>query len=419
MCRPHAQRGTVQKNKSPTLTGGIGCGTGVLVPSDCAGSENVEQPEIKTDVKIKPLRVVELFAGIGQQAAQLERIGFPFISVVSEIDPKAYKAYCQVHGSTENLGDIRKIEHLPECDLLTYSFPCQDLSVQGLKNGMAEGSGTRSSLLWEVERLLRDAKERERLPEILLMENVDQILFKDNKPYLEKFIIRLNQLGYTSSYKILNQANYGIPQNRKRCFMISTLNKGTFVFPEETELKVRLRDFLEPALNVSEEYFLSPDRIKKYKEHRKRQVEKNRSFGWAPIDRNQTRNTGNFIIEEPNRLTEIGIMTDQNYDLGSRVYSTSVQNTLTTKGNVSLYDVSDDNLRIRYLTPRECFRLMGQNDRDIDKIIEQCPQKTVLYRLAGNSIVVNVLVAIFKGIYFDHSFKPAEPKQTGLDEWII
>lgn len=107
------------------------------------------------------IRVVELFAGIGAQAQALEDLGIEFTSTVCEIDPYAYKAYCAIHGDTPNLGDITKVEHIPDCDLLTYSFPCQDLSIAGRRRGMSEGSGTRSSLLWEVGRLLRDAVERE------------------------------------------------------------------------------------------------------------------------------------------------------------------------------------------------------------------------------------------------------------------
>lgn len=107
------------------------------------------------------LRVVELFAGIGAQASALERLGIEYESTVCENDPKAYNAYCAIHGPTPNLGDITKLEHLPPCDLLTYSFPCQDLSIAGKKKGMVDGSGTRSALLWEVERLLQDMRERE------------------------------------------------------------------------------------------------------------------------------------------------------------------------------------------------------------------------------------------------------------------
>ena len=108
------------------------------------------------------LRVVELFAGIGAQAQALENLGLDFTSTVCEIDEKAYKSYCAIHGDTPNLGDITKVPSLPECDLLTYSYPCTSLSIAGKQEGMVEGSGTASSLVWEVGRLLDDASERER-----------------------------------------------------------------------------------------------------------------------------------------------------------------------------------------------------------------------------------------------------------------
>ena len=228
------------------------------------------------------LRVIELFAGIGAQASALERLGIDFESIICEWDEKAYRAYCAIHGPTPNLGDITKVEHLPPCDLITYSFPCQDLSIAGNKKGMAEGSGTRSALLWEVERLLRDMKEREILPEVLLMENVDAILFKENKPYFQKFIIRLNELGYDSSYAVLNAKDFGIPQNRNRCFMVSTLHKGSFRFPKGFPLKLRLKDMLED--DVPESYYLSDERIASYERHRIRQEENGRGFGWHPLD---------------------------------------------------------------------------------------------------------------------------------------
>ena len=124
------------------------------------------------------LRVCELFSGIGAQSMALTILGIEHESVACDIDAAAHRSYCAIHGDTPNLGDITKLEHLPDCDLLTYSFPCQDLSIAGNKRGMKEGTGTRSSLLWEVGRLLADARGRE--PSTLLMENVDAILNKKN-----------------------------------------------------------------------------------------------------------------------------------------------------------------------------------------------------------------------------------------------
>lgn len=230
-----------------------------------------------------PIRVIELFAGIGAQHQALENLGIPHeIVAISEIDKSAIIGYQAIHGECPNLGDIREIAYLPECDLITYSFPCQDLSVAGNKGGMEQGSNTRSSLLWEVGRLLADMKERNVLPEVLLMENVDAILNKKNIDQFRKWIMTLNTMGYTSSYAVMNAKDYGIPQNRKRCFMVSTLTLGEFVFPSGIPLELRLKDMLED--NVDESYFLSESRIAKFEEHRLRNESKGNNFGWKPID---------------------------------------------------------------------------------------------------------------------------------------
>lgn len=236
------------------------------------------------DVPTKnPIRVVELFAGIGAQHQALENLGIPHeIVAISEIDKSAIIGYKAIHGDAPNLGDIRGIEHLPECDLVTYSFPCQDLSVAGNKKGMAEGSDTRSSLLWEVGRLLNDMRERDALPEVLVMENVDAILNKKNIDQFRKWIMTLNEMGYTSSYTVMNAKDYGIPQNRKRCFMVSTLTMGELEFPKGFPLELRLKDMLED--DVPDSYYLSQERIDKFEEHRKRNEAKGNNFGWKPID---------------------------------------------------------------------------------------------------------------------------------------
>ena len=196
---------------------------------------------------METIRVIELFAGIGSQASALERLGIPHERIaVSEIDDGAYRVYCALHGPTPNLGDITKIEHLPDCDLVTYSSPCQDISIAGNKKGLEEGSGTRSSLIWEVGRLLKDMRERDRpLPEVLLMENVDSILHKHAVADFNKWVRLLDSLGYTNSYQVVNAKDHGIPQNRKRLFMISTQTLGKYRFPEGRELKLCLKDMLE------------------------------------------------------------------------------------------------------------------------------------------------------------------------------
>jgi len=154
----------------------------------------------------QPLKVIELFAGIGAPRKALTNLGIPHESIISEIDKHAINSYNAVHGQTENLGDVRKIEALPPCDLMTFGSPCQDISNAGLKRGLTEGSGTRSSLLWEVDRLLDCSP----LPKILLFENVDAILQDKYKSHLNRYINSLADRGYTSSWKVLNAVDFGV-----------------------------------------------------------------------------------------------------------------------------------------------------------------------------------------------------------------
>lgn len=208
------------------------------------------------------LKIIELFAGIGSQTQALKNIGIEHdVVAISDNDKYADKSYRVLHNpNVENLGDIRKIEQLPKADLWTYSFPCQDISVAGLQKGFDKGSSTRSGLLWEVERLLLIAKQTDTLPKYLLLENVKNLIGSKNKDNYEKWLSFLSQLGYTTYTKVLNAKNFGVPQNRERVFGVSIFGKHEpFVFPENQELKIRLKDILET--NVDEKYYLKTSTI--------------------------------------------------------------------------------------------------------------------------------------------------------------
>ena len=167
----------------------------------------------------------------------------------------------KVHGSDLEIVDTDKYEYI-----CTYSFPCQDLSLAGKRKLMsvsqAEG-GTRSGLLWEIERIL-DELERERgsqsLPQILLMENVPAVAGKGAVRDFEKFQAKLESLGYKNYVQILNAKDYGIPQNRRRCFMISILGDYSYSFPAKIKLERRLKDMLED--DVDKKYTISDQMLK-------------------------------------------------------------------------------------------------------------------------------------------------------------
>lgn len=224
----------------------------------------------------QPLRVFEAFAGYGSQAMALQRLkeAFPDFDYtvvgISEIEKSAIAAYKAVHGDCPNFGDITKIDwggqQVPDFELFTYSFPCTDISAAGLQRGFTEGSGTRSSLLWECAKAIQAKR-----PKYLLMENVKALIQKKFMPEFNRWIDWLSQQGYRNFYQVLNAKNYGIPQNRERVFMVSILDSdAAYSFPEPFPLEKRLVDVLEDK--VDESYYLSDDRVAKILEHCERKV---------------------------------------------------------------------------------------------------------------------------------------------------
>lgn len=218
-----------------------------------------------------PIRLIELFAGYGSQAMALERIGADFEHYrVVEFDKYAIASYNAVHGTDFPAMDITKVhaEDLNICDtnaftyLLTYSFPCTDLSVAGKQMGMSKGSGTRSGLLWEVERILTEIRDGNgELPQILFMENVPQVHGKKNIEDFKKWIDFLESLGYTNYWQDLNAKNYGVAQNRNRCFMFSFLGNYNYKFPQPIPLQKKLKDYLEE--DVDEKYYINNEKAQK------------------------------------------------------------------------------------------------------------------------------------------------------------
>lgn len=379
----------------------------------------------------KPIRLIELFAGYGSQAMALKRIGAKFEHYrVVEFDKYAIASYNAVHGTDFPTMDITKVhaEDLNICStetftyLLTYSFPCTDLSVAGKQAGMSKGSGTRSGLLWEVERILTEIRDSNgELPQILFMENVPQVHGKKNINDFEKWLGFLDNLGYTNYWQDLNAKNYGVAQNRNRCFMFSFLGNYSYDFPQPIPLKKKLKDYLED--NVDEKYYINNEKADKLI----KQLIDNGTLPQHNLDRQTDRQTDN-----PSDRTA-GNPTEQRLEVNMQGTSnclTSVQkdnllleNNIQKVGQISSNGsqcgtvISDNGIsanlvagthgyanshiatqyRIRKLTPRECGRLMGVSDEDIDKMAA-VNSNTQLYKQFGNSIVVDVMCAMFKNL---------------------
>ncbi|WP_415953774.1 DNA cytosine methyltransferase [Methanobrevibacter woesei] len=373
------------------------------------------------------IRVFEAFAGYGSQRMALRNIGIEFEVVgISEIEGDVIQSYAAIHSDflekrehidsyvpedkeemisyleeinvpldyktfenkakklrlpklkdmylanklINNYGDIQRINPttLPDFDLFTYSFPCQDISVAGYQCGLNEDSGTRSSLLWECCKIIETKR-----PKYLMMENVKNLVGKNHKDNFLKFLDYLESLGYKNSWAVLNARDYGVPQNRERVFCISELeSKRDFVFPEPTELKFKLDDILEK--DVDERYYL---------------------------------NNGQ-VMDKPIKQ-EYSYCLDSNYWKG-----TTLQSFLKKHRRQLVTDrVNESGQYVpRRLTPKETWRLMGVNDEDIEKA-SQLVSNTSLYKQSGNSIVVPVLEAIFKQWFIE-----IPNKKVGLDRWL-
>lgn len=221
-------------------------------------------PEIHID---KPIRLIELFGGIGAQAMALRDIGADFEHYrLIEFDKYPVASYNAIHGTHFVPQDITKITGkdlgIVDVDsftyLLTYSFPCQDLSLAGKQLGMTKGKGTRSGLLWEVERLLNEV---ENLPQVLLMENVPQVHGDKNYSDFMDWIQFLTRKGYSSYWADLNAKDFGVAQNRERCFMVSFLGDWDFDFPDGFKLDKTMQDYLEAK--VDEKYCINTDKARK------------------------------------------------------------------------------------------------------------------------------------------------------------
>ena len=428
------------------------------------------------------LRVLELFAGIGACSKALTNLGIEHEIVDAvEIDKYAIKSFNAIHGTNFKPQDIAKWDKDIECDLIMHGSPCQDFSVAGKQAGGDEGSGTRSSLMYETLRIVEKLR-----PKYVIWENVKNLLSKKHRHNFDAYLEAMEKLGYKNYYQVLNAKQYGVPQNRERVFTVSILddkiiyddynssvrkdqdtigtlttncgvqatcngrkiieNRTSFAFPNPISLKKRLKDVLEK--DVDEKYYLSDDKAKTLKFS---DVSKTiRSSGRGSLDRHSwdivkvgdldikgqecirrvysqdgvaptlsTMQGGQRqpkIIDPQGRKNKVCVPRDFAPTLRAQAHGNApvvIDDTYGYDDKPREYsDVSptlragrqglkvDNQIRVRRLTPRECWRLMGFSDEDFAKA-EKVNSNTQLYKQAGNSIVVNVLEAIFKKLLLE------------------
>lgn len=393
------------------------------------------------------LKVITLFTGIGAQEAAFKRLNIPYKVVgISEIDKYAIQSYEAINGSVRNYGDITQIKRLDYADLWTYSFCWQDISQAGKQKGFVnpDGSLTRSGLLKHVERLLTDSVIFGTQPKYLLMENVKGLVSKKFKPDFLNWLDKLEQLGYNNYWQVLNAKDYGVPQNRERVFVVSIrkdIDTKGYKFPSPVPLEKRLKDVLEPY--VDEKYYLSADKVVKFLQNsninfqeqttailskqgmngvieplcaasrgRNPENPSDRTAGIATEQRLEVNTSGcsntltsvqkdNWVVE-PKVLQVGNIVSTGNWNnpqIG-RIYSPEgCSPTLNTCNGGNHEPKITEGYRIRKLTPKECWRLMGFTDIEFECAKLSGVSNSQLYRQAGNSIVVDVLVGIFKELF--------------------
>lgn len=380
------------------------------VLKETSGGNRILPDTFKTNGGGNVITLLSLFSGIGAFEKALTNLKIPY-DVVSfcEFDRYAVKSYCAIHGVSEsiNLGDITKVDEsiLPKgIDLLTYGFPCQDISTSGMMKGLfnADGTYTRSGLFFEALRIIKATK-----PKILIAENVKNLISKKFFAQFDIVLKSLQEVGYNNYWAVLNAKDYGVSQNRKRVFIVSIRKDSDhkiFEFPKAFPLEKRLKDFLEDS--VDEKYYLSEkgllglaNALFDGRRHKPSfytgdedavctidtRVGAHAHYAPYVLVREATKQGyakaypwDSINLEHPNSKTRRGQVGKQ------------IAQTLTTSCNQAVFD----GCRVRRFTPKECFRLMGFDDESFFRA-KAVNSDTQLYKQAGNSIVVDVLEELF------------------------
>lgn len=336
------------------------------------------------------MQTLSLFSGIGAFEKAIKNLGIPLELVAyCEIDKYASRSYSAIHNVPEsmNLLDITKVDEkaLPKnIDLITYGFPCQDISIAGKQKGLfnEDGTQTRSGLFFDALRIIEEVQ-----PKVAIAENVKNLTSKKFNAQFQVVLQSLEEAGYNNYFQVLNLKKYGIPQKRERVFIVSIrkdVDTGIFNFPEGFPLTSRLKDFLEKE--VDEKYYLSQKMVDYILDIHNVQ-EGTKWEGRADADVLNPDIAHTLSVRGAGGSQRAGV---SNFIIDG------------FDGEIQVKDLKNnyliDDLKIRKLTPKECFRLMGFSDEDFEKA-KSVNSDTQLYKQAGNSIGVPVLEYIIETLF--------------------
>lgn len=322
------------------------------------------------------IKILELFGGIGSPRKALINLGIEHKAIdYVVIDEKAVRTYNALYDNRYKAQSVIGYNLMP--DIMIHGSPCQDFSRAGKRLGGNDEDKTRSSLMWETLKIIENLGVWK--PKFVVWENVKGVLDKDMIHSFGKYITQMEQLGYTNNFKVLDARDFGIPQKRLRVFVVSILGNKTFNFDNLEEKPTRpICEFLET--DVDDSYTVKSHSMLK-------NIRGSKEF----IPPSETKFKGRIEVIEDYAWT---ITTKQNRNPNSGVIKLGEN-------------------KYRMITEREAWRLMGFSDEDFDEV-EKTQQSTTLYHQAGNSIVADVLEAIFKELLFPNN-KQSFKGQMSLD----
>ncbi len=423
----------------------------VLATSDIDKEAIVSYAAVHNGLNRKMIEEYSCYPSREEMAEELKskNIGYDFKKEkiydwgrLSRRKDKSLEKYWLADRLSGNMGDVRVIKSLPKCDLLTFSFPCQSISIAGRQEGIIEGK-TRSGLVYEIVRLIKEAKESNTLPKYLLLENVAALISKKFIGDFDNLNTFFDEMGYNVYWSLINGKDCGVPQNRNRCFAVyirKDIDTGKFTFPKPFDNGVRLKDILESEVDAR--YYLSDKVTRNFKlfsnvkgsvvkaagtlNPQKNVQDKVRVLDTSGMSQGLRATDYKSPVKilsaglndgcHENKIEQIGIIHSgksawKNPQTGRVYLSAGCSPTLICCGGggrepkileyteAMRKEEKRSQFHIRKLTPKECWRLMGLSDSDYDKASDIGVADTHLYKQAGNGIITNCVALLAEHLY--------------------